>query len=72
MPEKGFNTNNLKKKLADLTKKMGRGELLWPLRIALTGKKASPPPFEIMEILGKKKTVHRLDNAIKMLEKYEK
>lgn len=38
----------------------GRGELLWPLRVALTGKKTSAPPFEIAEILGKEKTLKRL------------
>ncbi len=40
-----------------------RGKLLWPLRVALTGKKASPGPFEVAEILGKEKTLKRLKNA---------
>lgn len=40
-----------------------RGWLLWPLRIALTGKKSSAPPFEIAEILGKEKTLLRLKQA---------
>ena len=45
------------------TRKLDRGKLLWPLRVALTGKKASPGPFEIMEVLGKEKTVQRIDKA---------
>ena len=40
-----------------------RGYLLWPLRVALTGKEASAGPFEIAEILGKEKTLKRLKEA---------
>lgn len=43
-----------------------RGELLWPLRVALSGKKASPPPFEIADILGKEKTLKRLNDAVEV------
>lgn len=45
-----------------------RGVLLWPLRVALTGKKASPGPFEIMEILGKEETLKRISHAKKLLQ----
>ncbi len=44
-----------------------RGFLLWPLRVALSGKESSPSPFEIAEILGKEKTLKRIADAIKML-----
>lgn len=40
-----------------------KGAILWPLRAALTGKKASPGPFDIMEILGMKETLRRLKIA---------
>ena len=40
-----------------------RGLVLWPLRVALTGKKASAGPIEIAEILGKEKTLTRLQEA---------
>ena len=40
-----------------------KGWLLWPLRVALTGKKSSAPPFDIAEILGKEKTLLRLKQA---------
>jgi glutamyl-tRNA synthetase len=40
-----------------------RGELLWPVRVALSGKKASASPFEIADVLGKDKTLKRLNNA---------
>jgi len=42
-----------------------RGELLWPLRVALSGKKASPGPFEIMAILGKQTTLRRIPQGPK-------
>ncbi len=35
-----------------------------PLRVALTGKTASPGIFEVMEILGRKKVVERLAKVI--------
>lgn len=44
--------------------KVDRGVALWPLRVALSGRKNSPGPFEIMEILGKEKTLARIRRAI--------
>jgi len=43
--------------------KIDRGRTLWPLRVALTGLKASPGPFEVAEILGKKTCLTRLREA---------
>jgi len=62
-----FDQKILEQQLMSLTEKQGRGELLWPLRVALTGQKASPGPFEIMEVLGKEKTLKRIKEAIKKL-----
>lgn len=45
-----------------------RGYLLWPLRVALTGKKASAGPFEIGEILGKEKALKRIKRAKDLLK----
>jgi len=69
--EDSFNKNKIESKLMPEAEKEGlsagktgdRGKLLWPLRVALTGKKASPSPFEIAEILGKQKTLHRIKQA---------
>ena len=44
-----------------------KGYMLWPLRVALSGKSTSPSPFEIAVILGKEKTLKRIEEAIKML-----
>jgi len=62
--EKNWTKENLEKALMAEAEKTGdRGLILWPLRVALTGKKASAGPIEIAEILGKEKTIARIQNA---------
>ncbi len=39
-------------------------KLAQPLRVALTGKTASPGIFEVMEVLGKKKVIERIRKAV--------
>jgi len=59
---------NLEKVLLVEAEKVGdRGKMLWPLRVALTGKEASAGPFEISSILGKEKTLNRIKQARKKL-----
>lgn len=43
------------------------GEMLWPVRVALSGLAASPSPFEIAAVLGREETVARLEAAIAVL-----
>jgi len=43
------------------------GDYLWPLRVALSGLKNSPGPFEIASILGPIETLKRLKIALKKL-----
>lgn len=38
------------------------------LRAALTGRKATPPLFDMMEVLGKDTCIHRIDAALALLE----
>jgi len=64
---KSFLEENIKKIIAE--KELGMGETLWPLRVALTGLKASPPPFEVAEILGKEKTLQRIISAKNLLSR---
>ncbi len=44
------------------------GKIAQPVRVALTGKTASPGIFEIIEILGKKRVMERLHAAINFIE----
>jgi hypothetical protein len=42
--------------------------VLWPLRVALSGREKSPDPFILAAILGRDETLERLKNAENMLE----
>ncbi|MDO8600877.1 MAG: glutamate--tRNA ligase [bacterium] len=44
-----------------------KGIILWPLRVALTGKKASPSPFEILEIMERDVALERIAIAKKKI-----
>ena len=44
------------------------GQLFHVVRVAVTGQRVSPPLFESMEIIGREKSLARLENAIKILE----
>ncbi|KKS18854.1 MAG: Glutamate-tRNA ligase [Parcubacteria group bacterium GW2011_GWC1_41_7] len=41
-----------------------KGLVYWPLRVALSGLKQSPPPLDIVSILGKEKSIERIKKAI--------
>ncbi len=43
------------------------GDTLWPTRVALSGAKESPSPFELIYAFGKKRSMERLAKAIKSL-----
>jgi len=45
-----------------------RGLVYWPLRVALTGKEKSPDPVDIAFVLGKEKTLERIDTALRKLQ----
>ncbi len=58
----------LQEKVLALAEREGRGEVLWPLRVALSGQMASPGPLEILDVLGKTESLKRINLAIKKLE----
>jgi len=64
-----WNTDWLQGKIQDWIKNKNYtvGEILWPMRVALSGQKNSPGPFEIANILGKEKTMERIRYAISSL-----
>jgi len=45
-------------------KEYGVGDVLWPMRVALSGQQKSPGPFEIASVLGKAKTIERIQVAL--------
>jgi glutamyl-tRNA synthetase len=44
------------------------GDTLWPLRVALSGRKNSPNPFELLWVLGKEISLSRIEEAINKLK----
>lgn len=46
----------------------GKGDVLWPMRAALSGREQSPDPFTLTALLGKAAVMKRLRTAIDMLE----
>lgn len=70
LPENfAFTAPELQKHFLDWidAEKLGRGDTLWPLRVALTGRQHSPGPFEVATILGRSETLERVDNALRKL-----
>ena len=63
--EQNFTTENIKDSLMLIANMQeSRGELLHPVRYALSGQDKSPDPFIIASILGKNETLSRLQKAI--------
>jgi glutamyl-tRNA synthetase len=63
--EKDFTGENVKNILMSLADKAdSRGEVLHPVRFALSGLDKSPDPFIIASILGKNETISRLQKAL--------
>ena len=67
IPETEFNSENINREVLAWAPEKGKGAIFWPWRVALSGLKASPPPNDIAEILGKTKTLERINKAIKKL-----
>lgn len=64
VPENEFTAARVKEALAELVSQYGNGDIYWPLRVALSGKEASPGPAEIAEVLGKTETLKRVQHAV--------
>ncbi len=65
--ESDWTTQNLEEKLFAAAGDK-KGDLLWPLRVALSGAQKSPSPMELAWVLGKDASLHRLDLALAKLK----
>ena len=65
--ENDFSAGKIKEAVWGYAEEQGRGNALWPFRVALTGLDKSPDPFSVAEVLGKQETINRLRNAINKL-----
>jgi glutamyl-tRNA synthetase len=67
-----WNQQSVHDSLMELVQKLGvkNGQLLWPVRIAISGKEVTPGgAMEIADILGKDETVSRIKTGISRLSK---
>ncbi len=62
-----FTEENLKSILIPKAEELGKGSVLWPLRVALSGKDKSPDPFTLLAILGKAESLKRIQTAQNLL-----
>jgi glutamyl-tRNA synthetase len=65
-----FTVENIEAVLRSLAeeKDVGLGKIAQPLRVALCGTTISLPIFDSVEMLGKEKTLERIDNTLKIVE----
>ena len=65
-----FEPENLEIEFRALAEELGlkAGQLFFPIRIALTGRRESPPLFDTMKAIGTESSIKRLNNAINILE----
>lgn len=64
------NVESIKSLVFDYATEKGRGDVLWPLRVSLSGKEKSPDPFTLIYVLGKSESINRINKAIEILEKH--
>lgn len=62
-----FDAESVKDAVFPYATEKGRGAVLWPLRVALSGRERSPDPFVIAALIGKEKTLARIKNAQALL-----
>ncbi len=58
------NVEDIKSLIFDYATQNGRGEVLWPLRVSLSGLEKSPDPFHLVYVLGREESIKRITNAI--------
>jgi glutamyl-tRNA synthetase len=65
-----FTVENIEAVLRGLAeeRQVGLGKIAQPLRVALCGGTISLPIFDAVQILGKEKTLKRIDNTLKIVE----
>jgi glutamyl-tRNA synthetase len=64
------NIDEVKPAMITMIKSLGlkNGQVMWPLRVALTNEEYSPGAFELMEIMGKEMSIKRIKSALAQLE----
>lgn len=62
-----WTAESVKTAVWDYADKEGKGQVLWPMRVSLSGREKSPDPFTIAGIIGRDATVRRMASALTLL-----
>ncbi|KKW20800.1 MAG: hypothetical protein A2W52_02850 [Candidatus Taylorbacteria bacterium RIFCSPHIGHO2_02_49_25] len=68
LPEAFFTKSAVREAVMPYAEANGKGNVLWPMRVALSGKQTSPDPFTLAAMLGKATSVRRLKAACERLK----
>ena len=71
IPEEEFTLTRVHDDVMQLPEKLGmkNGQVLWPMRVALSGKETTPGgAFELADILGKKRSLERIAFSMDLLK----
>lgn len=63
-----FSAEVVKEAVFPYATEVGRAGVLWPMRVALSGKEKSPDPFTLAGLLGKESVLARLKEALSVLK----
>ena len=69
IPTAEFTMENIKDAIWKYAEEHGKGDVLWPLRVALTGQEKSPDPFVSAFLIGQTESLKRIDSALVRLAK---
>jgi glutamyl/glutaminyl-tRNA synthetase len=61
------NAEKIKAHIFDYATEQGRGNVLWPLRVSLSGMEKSPDPFQLLSIFGKTESLNRIKIALEKI-----
>jgi glutamyl-tRNA synthetase len=69
-----FTSTGIEKVFVEIAEKLNTklGNIAQPVRVAITGRTESPGIFEVLEIIGKEKSLKRIDRAIKEINEGKK
>ncbi len=68
MSDNEFTAETIKAHLDELAKDRPKGEIYWPLRVALSGLASSPDPASIAGVIGKEESLKRIESALEKLK----
>lgn len=60
--------NEAKEAVFSYATEAGRASVLWPMRVALSGKEKSPDPFTLVSLLGRDTSIERLKKALEVVQ----